>query len=109
MFILAGADVNGRHLGCPPLFNAVQRGSRSRVELLLDAGADIDLQSGGFWTPLHEAVRQDNFEIVQLLLARGADQTIEDKYLGTPLDLAINRNCEEIIQLLQNEKKYEQD
>lgn len=53
-----------------PLVSAAGCGSASIVELLLDAGADID--GDGSWTPVDEALYWANSEIARGLLDRGA-------------------------------------
>src|SRR5690606_40619667 len=76
------------------------------IDLLLDAGADIDARvldshtktafqdsyipgaDNEGKTALHAAVLSGRVRVVEHLLARGADPTIADAYGKTPLDLA---------------------
>ncbi|TVY15249.1 putative ankyrin repeat protein [Lachnellula arida] len=88
----------------PVLHAAVCRGRIDFVEILLDAGVDVDLVSTvkpldpryyiGFGVPtaLHIAAFQRDFDLVSLLLDRGANinPTLLDTF--TPLQLLLNRN-----------------
>ncbi|KAL6716867.1 hypothetical protein ACLMJK_004779 [Lecanora helva] len=57
---------------CPPLHNAALRGTTKTLEILVDAGADIDLRSAKIGTPLQCAAMMDRMEAVQLLAKKGA-------------------------------------
>jgi len=60
-------------LDAAPLHSAVAARERGTIEVLLDAGADVNaVQHGGF-TPLLEAAQTGQAEVVELLLERGAD------------------------------------
>lgn len=60
------------------------------AELLVDAGAGLDIQDGMGWTALHNASGcGDHGEIVDLLLAKGAALNIKNKDGQTAHDLAI--------------------
>ncbi len=48
------------------------------VRILLDAGADIDMQDMDGDTPLIVAASEGNIQIVDLLLSRGASLEEED-------------------------------
>ncbi|NOZ40498.1 MAG: hypothetical protein GXP24_09765 [Planctomycetes bacterium] len=56
------------------------------VQLLLDAGADIDALSSNGSTPLQSTVSQGNTEIADLLLASGADPELRNKFGFRPID-----------------------
>lgn len=73
--LVGGADVQvATTAGVTPLHSAVLRGDRRSIELLIDAGADMNAVDMDGATVLYYAVfyRRD-VEIVQLLLDRGAD------------------------------------
>lgn len=75
-------DSGGDHL----IHIAAQRGDLNAVELLLDAGIDIDITGDMGSTALHYASWSGHVEVVGFLLRRGASTTIEN-YLGScPLD-----------------------
>lgn len=58
------------------------------VKLLVEKGADINLQSDEIISPLHWAVEFDNEEIVEYLLSKGADIYSRDHSYETPLHWA---------------------
>ena len=57
-------------------------GDINHVRLLLDEGADINIQSGAGWTALSYAASNKRVDIVKLLLERGADPNIPNN-MGT--------------------------
>lgn len=80
--------------GFAPIHSASRQGRVDIVRLLLDRGADADIQSrtrtDGGQAALHIAARNNYLELIQLLLARGADPNIQDNRGNTPLhDAAI--------------------
>lgn len=67
----AGANtVTGRWT---PLFWAAQEGHTEIVDLLLDAGADVNFTDCEGFTPLKQAVGGAHLDTVEHLLLRGAD------------------------------------
>jgi len=101
LLLAAGADVNaiGKHRHAQPLHYAadgypdrspedVKRQVRM-IELLLEAGADIQAQDKNGATPLHRAVRTRCAAAVRCLLAAGADATLRNKPGSTPFHLAV--------------------
>ncbi|KAF5593960.1 ankyrin-repeat containing protein [Fusarium pseudoanthophilum] len=59
---------------CSPLYAACKSGHLEAVNLLLERGADAEVDSGDFdGLPLTIAARQGQFDIVRLLLGRNAD------------------------------------
>jgi hypothetical protein len=75
-----------------PLHNTIVNAKNDKameiLGLLLDNGADINIQSAFLQTPLHDAAilsgLGNNYEIFLYLLERGADPNIPDKYGETP-------------------------
>jgi ankyrin repeat protein len=91
--IKAGTDVNGKKgEGGVPLINAVTRNHKEIVELLIDAGADVNLKDRE--APLHN-VR--NKEIAELLIAAGANVNAKDRRGWTPLYFARNKEIAELL------------
>ncbi|PQQ05625.1 hypothetical protein Pyn_23676 [Prunus yedoensis var. nudiflora] len=61
-----------------PLLSSVAAGSLPCLELLIQAGAKVNISAGGA-TPLHIAADIGSPEILQLLLKAGADPNITDE------------------------------
>lgn len=88
---------------------AAGQGRAPAVELLLDAGFDInalgraDVPVEQPWqTALHTAVERDDALLVQLLLARGADPTIRDaRFHATALGWAEHLGRLDLVSLLE--------
>ena len=76
-----------RKTGKTPLHLAAILGGPSTVQVLLNAGADVNARDGADQTPLHNAA---NSSIVQVLLAAGADVNARDGNDRTPLHNAAN-------------------
>jgi ankyrin repeat protein len=86
----ARADLNScsREI-TPPLFNAIFFGNFEFTKLLLENGANVNLQDHCGTTPLHCAVRAvagNKEQIIKLLLDNGADLKIKDSLGKTPSD-----------------------
>ena len=75
--------------GWTPLHLAAALGVKPIAELLLNAGAAINVTSKRGETPLHVAVRYDMPEVAALLLARKADPNAKDIEGQTPLHFAV--------------------
>ncbi len=97
-----GADPNlhDNVLYNTPLHLAAKRNFISIIELLYQAGAELDLQNGERATPLHVAVMQHNTDAVSILLAYGANTELRDRYGHTALDYARARGYEDILALM---------
>lgn len=94
LLIERGADLEARStnrefaLDAAPLHSAVAARERGTIEVLLDAGADVNaVQHGGF-TPLLEAAQTGQADVVELLLERGADPDAKLEDGRTATDLA---------------------
>jgi hypothetical protein len=71
--------------GSTALLTAALFGKTEAARLLIDAGADLNLQNNDGSTPLHTAAFFCRPDIVKLLLDKGADKTIKNKYGNTAL------------------------
>ena len=76
-----------------PLFEAMGPDYRSKIPILLDAGADMNFQSMNGSTPMMIAAGQGQFDIVYDFLQRGADYRIRNYYTNGTLmdDIAFSR------------------
>ncbi len=75
--------------GVAALHLAVIKGNKAMIELLIDAGAKLDIQNGLGQTPLHLAALLGNAEVTELLLQRGAEKEAKDFTHGaSPLHYA---------------------
>jgi ankyrin repeat protein len=80
-------EVNSRgFFGNVPLMVVIHWGDIEAVQLLLDAGADIDAVCEEGNTPLHEAIESGQFQIARILLARGANRSIRNELGQLPRD-----------------------
>lgn len=77
-----GAPVDARPGIDQPLHRAA---AKEVVELLLDAGADLEARGEFGATPLLRAAQRSNPAVVHTLLLRGADPAAADDAGGTPL------------------------
>jgi ankyrin repeat protein len=106
---LAGQPSNGSGLwgSTTPLGLAASQKDKEIVELLLDAGADLNEgtfmpNAGGNATALTNAVWAGDKEIVKLLLDRGAKtDVVGGKFYPTILDYARKHSAREIVELLE--------
>ena len=89
-------DFGGKGVGWTPLGAAVEQG-REMVELLLEHGADPNIQDVGGSTPLHRA---KTVEMAALLLDRGADPNIANFSGATPLHNASGAGNLDLIRFL---------
>ncbi len=84
-------DLVGGWGGMTALLHAARQGHIEAVKALLDAGADINQQSGGDRsTPLLIATINGHFDLAMLLLERGADPRLASDAGATPLYGAVN-------------------
>ncbi|KAL6692009.1 ankyrin repeat-containing domain protein [Trichoderma pleuroticola] len=73
---------------------AVFRGNLTMVNLLLDRGADVDAQRGGWGSALQTAVKDEHLNMLKLLIERGADINGPSNEAGCVLlSAAENMNC----------------
>ena len=76
--------------GMTPLLYAARDGRTKEAELLLAAGADVELAEANGMPPLLMALLNDQLEIARLLLAHGADVNADDFWGRTPLFAAVD-------------------
>jgi ankyrin repeat protein len=68
-----GADANAVTDRWTPLMWAAQEGHTEIVDLLLDAGGNVNFADAGGFTPLKQAVGESHVDTAEHLLLRGAD------------------------------------
>jgi Ankyrin repeats (3 copies)/Ankyrin repeats (many copies) len=73
----------------------------SVLRLLLEHGADINVQNRIGWTALHGASYKGALEVVRLLLERGADVEAKDNDGQTALQVAVRYGREKVVELLR--------
>ncbi|KAJ6080744.1 hypothetical protein N7499_005618 [Penicillium canescens] len=88
----------GRH-GCA-LQAASFKGSESAVQMLLEQGADPNVQGGEFGNALQAASYKGYERIVQMLLEQGADPNVQGGEFGNALQAASYKGYERIVQML---------
>jgi ankyrin repeat protein len=101
--IETGADVNaGQGDGMTALHWAARNRNAQLVDLLLDAGAELEATTRlGAYTPLHMAARTGAVAVVRRLLEAGAQADVESTIGGvTPLHFAAEAGAAEAIDAL---------
>ena len=81
-------DTRDKYFGTTTLHLAVLQRKRSVVDVLLAAGADMNIQDNEGRTVLHLAADQSDGSLIDALLDAGADGNIQDEEGHTPLHLA---------------------
>ncbi|KAL6797086.1 ankyrin repeat-containing domain protein [Trichoderma sp. SZMC 28012] len=77
---------------------AVFRGNFAMVNLLLDRGADINAQRGGWGSALQTAAKDENLSMLKLLIERGADINVPSNEAGCVLlSAAGNIHCLQLL------------
>ena len=76
--------------GMTPLLYAARDGKTKEARLLLENGADLELQEANHISPLLMALLNNQLDTADLLLDFGADLNVEDFYGRTPLLAAVD-------------------
>jgi ankyrin repeat protein len=92
--IESDCDVNAKSLfGVAPLHEAARRGYAEAGQMLLDAGARVDIKGYNRGnTPLHIASAEGRENMVRLLIQRGASLDATDSCGTTPLMSAVQND-----------------
>jgi ankyrin repeat protein len=78
-----------------PLIYATRANNKETVQVLLDAGADVNQVTGYGWSPLLVATQNRYYRLGLYLMEKGANPNLANKGGWTPLYLATdNRNIE---------------
>ena len=83
-----------------PLYVSAKNGRYEVVELLLEWGADIEIQNDKKKTPLYGAARRGFPQIVELLLFYEADINSQDSDKLTPLMRSARENQADVVRVL---------
>ena len=82
-------------------------GVKQVVQMLLDEGANVNLQGGEYGTALQAASAGGHSEVVQMLLDNGADVNLQSGKYGTALHAASGNGHEAVVQLLLEQNGLE--
>ncbi|XP_076942973.1 uncharacterized protein LOC143613028 [Bidens hawaiensis] len=85
--------------GITPLLSAVAAGSLQCLDLLIQAGAKVNIIAGGA-TPLHIAADIGNSELITCLLKAGADPNMADEDVLKPVQVAAARGNRGAVEML---------
>ena len=101
-FIESGASIHAKDRnGETVLMHFVEKNSINNIEILLDAGADVNAPS---WktqiTPLIKAIKMNNKKLVELFLQKGVDIHKTDGNGKTPLMWAAQKGHIDILEIL---------
>ena len=107
MFCKDISKINNRdECGWTPLYRTVVSGILPATELLLNNGADPNIETSMGETPLYQAVDMEKISHVNLLLQKGANPNISQIDGLSPLHLAVN---EQNILIIKELLKYKAD
>ena len=102
-----GVEVNvrdGDHRAITPLHLAVEENHVDMVQILIDAGAYVNITDDrGGDAPLHKGVKRNgpnDPEIVQILIDAGANVNVKDAFGDAPLHIAVEENHINMVQIL---------
>lgn len=104
LLIELGADIqkaSANPLRVAPLHSAAAGGHLGIVEVLLNAGAEVNAKQEGGFTPLHSAAQNADLEMVKLLIEYGADPLALTDLDQLPIDLLDREANPEIADLLE--------
>ena len=90
--------------GNKSLTPAVEKKNELNIRMLLKAGANMSLESKGFfvrYSPLHVAVERGYVKLVTILLEAGSDISVPCGHGFTPLHYAAECNKSECCRILQ--------
>ena len=78
--IKSGADVNVKYSGETLISTALGMGNLGIVEVLIQAGIDVNIQNSNGITVIHNAMNKGYFNIVDRLIQAGADVNIRNRH-----------------------------
>ena len=87
--------------GLSALMIASKHGRYDEAKLLLEKGAQVDLQDSKGWCALMFAVQEGHLEVVKLLLEYGANVDLQTLKWECALSLALHRDNPEIFTIIK--------
>ena len=84
------------------LHAGASRGGAEIVKMLLEAGADPNVEQERGFVPLHSAAANGNVAVVELLLNHGARANAKADDGKTPVDMAAEQGHEDLADMLRN-------
>ena len=103
ILVKGGADVNARDSqgshGRSMLYQAIQSEDPEKVNILLDAGADVNHKNTDGPRLLHQAILSDNPEIVRTVIDAGVDVNAKTADGTSPFIVAIRYDNPEIVRI----------
>lgn len=94
-------DINGATKDGSPLMAAAVKGYNSIVQLLLDAGADPNIEDMNKTSALHYAATFKNYDLVIMLLNAGGDLHHKNNINQSPYDLALIHNDKRLNEIIK--------
>ena len=87
--------------GLSALMIASKHGRYDEAKLLLEKGAQVDLQDSKGWCALMFAVQEGHLELVKLLLEYGANVDLQTLQWESALSLALLQECPEMFTFIK--------
>ncbi|XP_043411110.1 ankyrin repeat and death domain-containing protein 1A isoform X5 [Prionailurus bengalensis] len=98
--IHAGGHTNIADHGASPMHLAVRHNFPALVQLLIDAGSDLDATDNRQQTPLHLAAEHAWQDIAEMLLVTGVNLNLRDKQGKTALAVAARSNHISLVDMI---------
>ena len=96
-----GADINFRRTKNTPIMLAIANGNKECAQILLDRGADVNIDNGHGWLPIHEICRIGWEDWAEKIVSNPMNMTDRrDRNESTPLLVAVENGHERIAMLL---------
>ena len=89
-------DAKDDKYGETPLYYAVLQSDIFLIDLLCEAGSEIDIPNKKGNTPLHQAIKDKSFVCAQILLIHGAYVNAQNKKGNTPLHIIFQKYQPEV-------------
>lgn len=106
LFLAHGASVHSLTATMTtPLYRAARGGSVKILQLLYEAGSDVNATSWDDYIPLMEGVSWSNHDAMDLLLSWGADPEFRNRIGQSAIDIAVNVGDEGVVEKLREAKK----